>query len=59
MARAIIPPMKPIPAGATKEDRERLFLEHRAELVALNPHMFNPDGSVKSFWQSLKKLFKK
>jgi len=50
--------MKPIPEGATLEDRERLFKEYRIELARLNPHMYNPDGSMKTTLQWLKGMFK-
>ena len=58
MAIAIIPKMKPIPKGATKEDRERMFEEYKAELISLNPGNFNPDGTTKSFFQWLWGLYK-
>lgn len=54
MSIAIIPKMKKIPEGATKEDRQRMFQEYRAELIKYNPSHFNPDGSVKSFWQLIR-----
>lgn len=46
----IIPPMKPIPEGATREDRVRMYDEHVAELRRLNPQHFNADGSLKPMW---------
>ncbi len=52
MRRAYMPPMKPIPEGATKEDRKKLYDEYMQELRELNPHCFNEDGSVKSAWQT-------
>ena len=52
-----IPPLKPIPEGATEQDRRNLFNEHVAELRRLNPGRFNPDGSVITLWQALKGLF--
>jgi len=59
MARAIIPLMTPVPDGATKADRERMFEEWKAELGELNPHLFNPNGSQKTFWQYLTRIFKR
>lgn len=58
MARVIIPPMPPVPEGATQELRDQMREEYKAELMALNPGHFNPDGSLKSPWQMLKGLFK-
>ncbi len=57
MARVIIPEMKKIPDGATDADRLQMFNEHKAELVRLNPGHFNPDGTVKTVWQSIKGVF--
>jgi len=57
MARVYTPPLKPIPDGATKEDRQRMFDEHKADLIRLNPNHFNADGTQKTMWQWLKRLF--
>jgi len=59
MRRAFLPPRKPIPEGATEEDRKRMFQEYREELRRLNPHMHNPDGSLKddNVWGWLFALF--
>ena len=57
MPKTILPPMRPIPEGATKEDRHRMFDEYKAELIKLNPSHFNADGSQKTVMQWLKGLF--
>lgn len=52
MAIVILPKMYPIPKGANKKDRQRLFDEYKIELTQLNH--FN--GSQKTLWQWLKGL---
>lgn len=41
MIKVIIPPLKKIPEGATREDRERMFDEHVSEVKRLNPKHYN------------------
>jgi len=57
MARIHIPLMKPVPENATVEDRRKMFEEHKAKLIKLNPSCFNTDGTVKTIWQRLTGLF--
>lgn len=52
-----IPPMRRCPVDATPEQRRALFDQYVRELRLLNPHLFNPDGSVCSFWQRLRSLW--
>jgi len=54
-----IPTLKPIPEGATEEDRLRMFEEYKSELIKFNPRHFNADGTVKTLWQSFMNLFGK
>jgi hypothetical protein len=49
--RAYLPPMKPIPEGATKEDRARMHEDYKKEFRRLNPGHYNKDGNVKKWWQ--------
>ena len=58
MATVYIPKMKPVPDGASDEDRQRMFDEYKADLARLNPGLFNADGTQKTLWQRLKGLFK-
>ena len=51
MGKFIIPPKKPVPFDATKAERERMFEEYKAEVARLNPHLYNADGSAKTFCQ--------
>lgn len=57
MARVILPQMRPIPDGATRDDRVRMYEEYRLNMARLNPHLMNPDGTNKSFWQRFKCIF--
>ena len=59
MTMPYIPPHKPIPDGATKEERRKMYEEYKALLIRSNPHLMNPDGTFKSFWQSIKYSFKR
>ena len=56
--RIIIPDLIPVPKGATMEDRTKLYEKYKAKLIELNPHKFNPDGTLKSVWQQIKLLFR-
>lgn len=56
--KPIIPPLKPIPAGATKEDRHQMFEDYKKELARLNPHLMNADGTRKTFMQRIRHLFR-
>lgn len=44
------PPMKPIPPGATRETRERMYWEYVDLLVACNSRWFLPPGVKKRWW---------
>lgn len=57
MAILIVPPFHNIPPDATREDRERMFEEWKAELARSNPHLYHPDGSQRSLWSCLRYLF--
>jgi hypothetical protein len=57
MARSYFPPLKPIPEGATKEERIAMFNEYKKEAISMNPNAFNKDGTVKTTWQMIKGLF--
>lgn len=52
MAIVVTPRLKPIPEGATKDDRERMHKNYIAELARLNPGHFHANGTRKSvFWR--------
>jgi hypothetical protein len=51
MAKIYTPDVVPVPEGATKEDRLRMYEEYRKELFRLNPHLCNPDGSRRTIFQ--------
>jgi hypothetical protein len=53
MAHIDIPQFKPIPPGATLEERTRLYEEWCDELRRRNPIYYNADGSQKKWWQML------
>lgn len=57
MAHLDIPKLKPIPEGATREDRERMYQEHIAEIKRRNPRHFNADGTRRSVWDIIEGLF--
>lgn len=57
MAIVIIPPLKPVPPGATHADRQRMFEEYKDELNRLNPHLVRPDGTKRSLLGCLVYLF--
>ena len=59
MAIMIPVEMYPIPDGATEQDRLDMFNEYKRRLAKANPHLMNPDGTQKSLWQSIKRLFNK
>jgi hypothetical protein len=48
-----IPPMKPVPLGASDEDRRRMYEEYCDELRRLNPFYYHSDGSLRRWWQLL------
>lgn len=48
--RAITPYMKPVPPGADRATRERMFLEYVDELVRLNPRLYLPLGVKRRWW---------
>lgn len=58
MATVNLPKMRPVPEGATDEDRRRMYNEYKAELIKLNPNSFNDDGTVKTVWQRIFGLFR-
>lgn len=58
MAIVFLPELKPVPTGATLEDREKLLQEYKDELARLNPHLVHPDGTTRSLWQCLRYLFR-
>jgi len=57
MGIVIIPPMKKLLDDTTQAQRKELYKEYYRELLTLNPHLFNIDGSHKSIWQWLRDLF--
>jgi hypothetical protein len=59
MPRVILPEMTRVPEGASREVRDRMYEEYKAELMALNPGHFNSDGSLKGPWQMFKDLFRR
>ena len=56
MASAYIPKMIPVPKGATKEEREKLYKDYVELLRFSNPNSFNSNGTLKSIGQRLKKF---
>ncbi len=52
----ILPEMKPVPKGATKEDRKKMYDAYVAELKELNP-WYVQGNPMKSYWNQLKGLF--
>jgi hypothetical protein len=57
MAIITIPKLKPIPDGATRDDRERLHKDYVAELVRLNPGHLHADGTLKIVLKRIVNLF--
>ena len=47
----ILPEIKRIPEGATKEDRIKMFNDYKKLLAALNPGHFHANGEHKKWWR--------
>lgn len=52
-------PYKPIPPGATKEERQELYRDHMRRLALANPHLYHEDGRERGFWGGLRYLFRR
>lgn len=55
----IIPEMKRVPEGASMATRRAMYDDYCAQLRRLNPHCYNADGSIKTWWQALIGLWRK
>ena len=53
-----LPPIKPIDLNSPEYIRRAAYEKYRDYLVLLNPHIFNSNGSKKSFFERLKWWFK-
>lgn len=53
-----IPPMIPVPEGASDSERLAMFEEYKSELIRINPGIYNEDGSVKTILQRMRAHFK-
>jgi hypothetical protein len=40
MAMVILPPITPVPSGATRAERIQMYEKYKAELIAFNPGFF-------------------
>lgn len=47
----ICPPFKPVPPGATEDDRRRMYEDYLAELRRLNPAFYRRDGKPRTIWE--------
>lgn len=51
--RAFIPPMRPVPPGASDTVRRAMHRQAMAELVKYNPHSFLAPGTRRRWWHRL------
>lgn len=57
MSYIYLPPIKPVPEGASMEERKRMYEEAKAELIRFNPDYFTKDGKLKAWYEPLIGLF--